>query len=129
MSNYASNEYSACRQWIAEKLNNGYSWDDVRHLCAAPGNEEEEFNSDEYISSTMLDVETNTYIEPTGTLKITEKNNAINVNNYKYVDTTKTGTNIQKIPMFLSIYFCSGSPIPVDRTINKWLNIHDNGSL
>ena len=26
--------------------------------------EEEEFNSDEYISSTMLDVETNTYIEP-----------------------------------------------------------------
>ena len=27
------------------------------------GNEEEEFDSDEYISSTMLDVETNTYIE------------------------------------------------------------------
>ena len=26
-------------------------------------NEEEEFNSDEYISSTMLDVDTNTYID------------------------------------------------------------------
>ena len=43
MSDYASNEYSACRQWIAEKLNNGYSWDDVRHLCAVPGKEEETF--------------------------------------------------------------------------------------
>ena len=39
-------------------------------------NEEEEFNSDEYISSTMLDVETNTYIEQTE-----KKSNNYNINN------------------------------------------------
>ena len=40
-------------------------------------NEEEEFNSDEYISSTMLDVETNTYIEP---IEKNSNNYVLNIN-------------------------------------------------
>ena len=39
---------------------------------------EEEANSDEYISSTMLDVETNTYIEP-----IEKKSNLVSGKHYK----------------------------------------------
>ena len=43
MSNYAGNEYTECKKWISEQLNDGYTWEDVRCLCAASGKEEEEF--------------------------------------------------------------------------------------
>ena len=43
MSNYAGNEYTECKKWISEQLNNGFTWEDVRHLCAAPGEEEQVF--------------------------------------------------------------------------------------
>lgn len=43
MSNYAGEEYIACKQWIAEQIGNGFSWDEVEHLCVASGKETGEF--------------------------------------------------------------------------------------
>jgi len=55
-------------------------------------NEEEEFNSDEYISSTMLDVETNTYIEP---IEKNSNNYILNIND-KDINKSQTKTNEAK---------------------------------
>ncbi len=44
MSNYAGEEYIACKQWIAEKIENGKSWDEVAHLCVEEGQELYEFD-------------------------------------------------------------------------------------
>ena len=55
-------------------------------------NEEEQFNSDEYISSTMLDVETNTYIEP---IEKNSNNYILNIND-KDINKSQTKTNEEK---------------------------------
>ena len=55
-------------------------------------NEEEEFNSDEYISSTMLDVETNTYIEP---IEKNSNNYVLNIND-KDINKSQTKTKEAK---------------------------------
>ena len=58
-------------------------------------NEEEEFNSDEYISSTMLDVETNTYIEP---IEKNTNNCILNINDKdinKSLTKTKEAKNVK----------------------------------
>ena len=44
MSNYAGEEYIACKQWIADKIENGKSWDEVAHLCVEEGQELYEFD-------------------------------------------------------------------------------------
>ena len=33
MIKYAAEEYQECKKWIAEKIQKGYSWEDVKKLC------------------------------------------------------------------------------------------------
>lgn len=35
MSSYAGDEYTSCKQWIAEKIQQGFAWEDVAHLCVS----------------------------------------------------------------------------------------------
>ena len=75
-------------------MTSNYLNDEDNYYSFEVGNgeeEEEEFNSDENISSTMLDVETNTYIDQndkkssfTNSQIITNKNENISQNNKKY---------------------------------------------
>ena len=67
MSNYAGEEYIACKQWIAEQIQNGFSWDEVEHLCIATGEEIEEF---ERLQSEELIIPPNMeFVEWTGFVK------------------------------------------------------------
>ncbi len=43
MGSFAGAEFIKCKQWVAEKIQNGYSWEDVAHLCVSI-NEEAEFD-------------------------------------------------------------------------------------
>lgn len=44
MSSFAGEEYIACKQWIAEKIGEGFDWEAVEHLCVSDGDEPEEFD-------------------------------------------------------------------------------------
>lgn len=44
MSNYAGEEYIACKQWIADKIQEGFSWDEVAHFCVDSDSEMGEFD-------------------------------------------------------------------------------------
>lgn len=44
MNNYSGDEYISCKQWIAEKIQQGFSWDEIKHLCVAPDKEQDEFD-------------------------------------------------------------------------------------
>lgn len=35
MNNFTSEEYIDCKKWIAQKIQEGFSWDDVRNLCVS----------------------------------------------------------------------------------------------
>ncbi|MBD5520788.1 MAG: Z1 domain-containing protein [Lachnospiraceae bacterium] len=43
MNNYAGEEYIACKQWIADKIQHGFDWNQVIHLCIDEEHEIEEF--------------------------------------------------------------------------------------
>ena len=58
MSNYAGEEFITCKQWIAEKIQEGYGWEQVAHLCVDPNNEQHEFDrlqNDELIIPQNMD--------------------------------------------------------------------------
>ena len=44
MSNYAGAEYIKCKQWAAEKIQAGFSWEDVMHFCVSTEEEQDEFD-------------------------------------------------------------------------------------
>lgn len=44
MGNFAGAEYIKCKQWVAEKIQNRFSWEEVAHLCVSADNEEDEFD-------------------------------------------------------------------------------------
>lgn len=44
MSNYAGAEYIKCKQWVADKIQNGFTWEDVSHLCVSVDEEPDEFD-------------------------------------------------------------------------------------
>lgn len=44
MGNYAGEEYTSCKQWIAGQIQQGFSWEQVIHLCVSDGAEEKEFD-------------------------------------------------------------------------------------
>lgn len=44
MSNYAGEEYTECKKWIADKIQQGYSWEDVAHFCVEKDREVKEFD-------------------------------------------------------------------------------------
>lgn len=44
MGNYAGEEYTSCKQWIAEKIQRGFNWDQVVHLCVSNEDEKKEFD-------------------------------------------------------------------------------------
>ena len=43
MKDYSGSEYDNIKHWIAEKIENGFSWDDVDHFCVDKEQEKEEF--------------------------------------------------------------------------------------
>lgn len=45
MNNYSGEEYIACKQWIADRIQEGYSWDQVAHFCTDSDNESDVFTS------------------------------------------------------------------------------------
>lgn len=44
MIRFAAEEYQECKKWIAEKIQSGYSWADVKVLCVTEAMFEEEFS-------------------------------------------------------------------------------------
>lgn len=44
MSNFASEEYNSCKEWVAAKIQEGFTWEDVKNLCVAPDEMEAEFD-------------------------------------------------------------------------------------
>lgn len=44
MSKFVSEEYDDCKKWIAQKVQEGFSWDDIRNLCVTPECASEEFD-------------------------------------------------------------------------------------
>ena len=44
MSGYAGEEYEHCKKWIAQEIQDGYSWEQVAHLCVDAQDEEDEFD-------------------------------------------------------------------------------------
>jgi hypothetical protein len=47
MDNYSGEEYNKCKVWVAGKIQEGYSWDDVVHFCD-PDDEERIFDDLKY---------------------------------------------------------------------------------
>lgn len=43
MSAFSAEEYTSCKKWIAQKIQEGYSWDDVEHLCVSEEQAAQEF--------------------------------------------------------------------------------------
>ena len=43
MIRFAAEEYQECKKWIAEKIQSGYSWNDVKKLCVSNKLFEDEF--------------------------------------------------------------------------------------
>jgi hypothetical protein len=50
MSNYASEEYNSCKEWVAAKIQEGFSWEDVKNLCVAPEEVTAEFDRLRYFT-------------------------------------------------------------------------------
>ena len=50
MSNYASEEYSSCKEWVAAKIQEGFTWEDVKNLCVSPDQVEAEFDNLRYVT-------------------------------------------------------------------------------
>ena len=50
MSTFASEEYNSCKEWVATKIQEGFTWADVRNLCVAPDQVEAEFNRLRYFT-------------------------------------------------------------------------------
>lgn len=44
MANYSGEEYIAVKQWVANKREEGYGWDDISHLCVSPEDEQDTFD-------------------------------------------------------------------------------------
>lgn len=44
MNNYAGEEYIACKQWVADKIQNGFSWEEVLHFCVSEDSSFSEFD-------------------------------------------------------------------------------------
>lgn len=44
MSDFAGAEYIKCKKWVAQKIQSGFTWEDVLHLCVSSKREEEEFD-------------------------------------------------------------------------------------
>lgn len=44
MNNYAGEEYIACKQWIADRIQQGANWNQVAHFCVDEEHEREEFD-------------------------------------------------------------------------------------
>ena len=60
MDNYAGAEYIKCKQWVAEKIQNGLTWEEVAHLCVSADDEQDEFDrlqSEELIIPPNMDYE------------------------------------------------------------------------
>ena len=51
MSGYASNEYIHSKKWVSKKIEEGFTWEEVKHLCVAPEDEETTF---EYLQDEEL---------------------------------------------------------------------------
>lgn len=51
--NFASEEYNGCKAWIAEQIQNGATWDEVKNLCVAPEQVEAEFDRLRYYELTI----------------------------------------------------------------------------
>ena len=50
MSNYASEEYNSCKEWVAAKIQEGFTWEDVKNLCVSPDQVEAEFDNLRYVT-------------------------------------------------------------------------------
>ena len=50
MSNFASEEYNSCKEWIAAKIRDGFTWEDVKNLCVAPEEVSDEFDRLRYFT-------------------------------------------------------------------------------
>lgn len=48
MNNYAGEEYISCKQWVSEKIENGYDWDQVINLCVVKDDARNEFERLKY---------------------------------------------------------------------------------
>ena len=44
MKDYAGREYNGGKVWIADQCKKGRSWEEIAHLCAEPGEEEDAFD-------------------------------------------------------------------------------------
>lgn len=51
--NFASEEYNGCKAWIAEQIQNGATWDEVKNFCVAPERVEAEFDRLRYDELTI----------------------------------------------------------------------------
>ncbi len=60
MSSFESQEYTRCKQWIAERIQAGHTWADVRNLCVSADQVEDEFDHlrfDELIIPMSMELE------------------------------------------------------------------------
>lgn len=53
MFDIADDKYTVCKQWVAEKISEGFSWDDVKALCVNADSAEEEFERLQYDDLTI----------------------------------------------------------------------------
>lgn len=53
MSNFVSDEYTRCKQWIAEQIQKGHTWNEVSNLCVPADQVEEEFDRLRYDELTI----------------------------------------------------------------------------
>lgn len=51
MTGFSAEEYTSCKKWIASKIQEGYSWEDVAHLCVPEEQVADEFD---YLQSEEL---------------------------------------------------------------------------
>lgn len=60
MSGFTSDEYTRCKQWIAEQIQKGHTWDEVKNLCVPADQIEEAFDNlryDELIIPTSMELD------------------------------------------------------------------------
>lgn len=50
MSNFASEEYNSCKEWVAAKIRDGFTWEDVKNLCVVPEEVSDEFDRLRYFT-------------------------------------------------------------------------------
>ena len=44
MTGFSAEEYTSCKSWIAQKIGEGFTWEEVKHLCVSPEKAEAEFD-------------------------------------------------------------------------------------